>query len=249
MEKLLLKDIDTRAPKDIDKAKTKKATEEILQELNELQNLLYAGGEHSLLIIFQGLDASGKDGLIKDVFTGINPLGIDVIPFKVPTEVELSHDFLWRIHNYTPPKGKIHVFNRSHYEDVLVTRVEKMIDDKVAKKRMRAINDFERLLRMHNNTITLKFYLHVSKEEQQARLQERMQNPAKMWKYNAGDKKVVEKRDEYIHYYEEVFDYCNETPWHIIPADQNWYKAHLVAQKIKETLEELDMKWPGMSRD
>lgn len=244
MNELHLHTISTRAPKDMDKTKTTQATQKLLKEIAELQNLLYAGGEHSLLVILQGLDASGKDGLIKDVFTGINPLGIDVIPFKVPTHEDLAHDFLWRIHRHAPPKGMIHVFNRSHYEDVLVTRVEGMIDDQTAGERMRTINDFERLLRTHNNTIILKFYLHISKEEQQERLEERMHNPAKMWKYNAGDKKVVDKRDEYIRYYEEVFEQCSETEWHIIPSDQNWYKAHLVAKKVKETLEALNMKWP-----
>lgn len=244
MTKISLKDIDTRAPKDMDKAKIKKATDKFVQELDELQNLLYAGGEHSVLVILQGMDASGKDGIINDVFAGMNPQGINVISFKQPSTEELSHDFLWRIHQHVPKKGMINVFNRSQYEDVLVTRVHGLIDDKTAKRRMRAINDFERLLRMNNNTIILKFYLHVSEEEQADRLKERMQNPAKMWKYNSRDKVEAALREKYIEYYEEVFDYCHETDWHIIPADQNWYKAYLVAQKVKEALEELDMKWP-----
>lgn len=246
MEKIILKDINTRAPKDWDKAKTKAENEKLFVELDELQNLLYAGGEYSLLIILQGMDASGKDGLIKDVFSGMNPQGISVTSFKVPTKEEASHDFLWRVHKEAPAKGMIKIFNRSHYEEVLVTRAHNTMDDKTAKRCMRAINDFERLLRMHNNTIILKFYLHVSAEEQAERLKERMENPAKMWKYNAGDKVESALRDEYIKYYEEIFDYCHETDWHIIPADQNWYKAHLVAKTVRDALEELDMKWPGM---
>lgn len=244
MEKISLKDISTRAAKGFSKEKTKAETHKIIAELDELQNLLYASGEHSVLVILQGMDASGKDGLIKDVFAGMNPQGVSVSSFKVPTAEERSHDFLWRIHKEAPAKGMIKIFNRSQYEDVLVTRVHKTIDDKTVKKRMRAINDFERQLRMHNSTIILKFYLHVSEEEQAERLQERMQNPAKMWKYNSGDKKEAARRDEYINYYEEVFDYCRETPWHIIPADQNWYKSYLIAKTIKEALEELDMKYP-----
>lgn len=249
MNNIILKDIDTRAPKDLSKTKIKKETDLIVQELEELQNLLYASGEYSLLVVLQGMDASGKDGLIKDAFRGVNPQGMNITSFKQPTAEELSHDFLWRIHQHTPPKGMIHVFNRSHYEDVLVTRVHKLIDDKTAKKRMRAINDFERLLRMNNNTIILKFYLHVSVEEQSERLKERMQNPAKMWKYNAGDKVEAGHREEYQKCYEEVFGYCTEAPWHIIPSDQNWYKTYLVAKTIKEALEGLDMKYPGMNRE
>ena len=249
METIRLNDISTRAPQDLDKAGTKEATAEILKELNELQNLLYAGSEHSLLVILQGMDASGKDSLIRDVFTSMNPQGVMITSFKEPTSEELSHDFLWRIHKHAPARGMIRVFNRSHYEDVLVTRVHGIIDDHTAKRRMRAINDFERLLRMHSNTQILKFYLHVSPERQQERLEERLNDPSKMWKYNAKDKMEASMREEYIRCYEEVFDYCKETPWHIIPSDQNWYKGYLVAKTIKDALEELDMKWPGMNRE
>jgi PPK2 family polyphosphate:nucleotide phosphotransferase len=249
MEKIILKDIGTRAPKGFSKEKTKAEMHKLLLELDELQNVLYAQHKYSVLMVFQGMDASGKDGLIKDVFSSMNPQGIGVSSFKVPTAEELSHDFLWRIHKEAPARGMIKIFNRSHYEDVLVTRVHKMIDDKTAKRRLRAINDFERLLRMHNDTIILKFYLHVSKEEQAERLKERMQNPAKMWKYNARDKKEAALDEEYANYYEEVFDYCQEAPWHIVPADQNWYKAYVVAKTLRDALEELDMKYPGMERD
>lgn len=246
--KIKLKNIDTRAPGKLDKEATKKELQHILEDLDKLQNLLYAEGKHSLLIIIQGMDASGKDGLTRDVFTSMNPQGVNVSSFKEPTEEELAHDFLWRIHQRAPAKGMIHIFNRSHYEDVLVTRVHGMIDNETAKIRMQAINDFEKLLTEHNHTHILKFYLHVSHEEQLKRLEERLSQPHKMWKYNPDDFNESKLWDNYMGFYEEVFDRCNEIPWHIIPADQNWYKSYMVAQTIQETLKGLNMKFPGMKK-
>src|SRR6185295_10058263 len=159
MSRISLKDIDTRAPKQLDKEKTKKETGEILEELDELQNLLYAESKHSLLIIIQAMDAGGKDGVIRNVFGKLNPQGVTVKSFKTPTAEELAHDFLWRVHSHVPGKGMIQIFNRSHYEDIVITRVHKWCDDKTAKKRMKAINNFEQLLQEHNNTRVLKFYL------------------------------------------------------------------------------------------
>ena len=179
MGKIKLKDISTRAPDGWDKQETKEKLADILAELDELQNLLYAESKHAVLIIIQGMDASGKDGAVRNVLGKLNPQGVLVRSFKVPTAEELSHDFLWRIHAHTPPKGYIQVFNRSQYEDILVTRVHKWIDDKTARKRMKAINDFERLLMEHNDTHILKFYLHISPKEQRERLEERIHNPAK----------------------------------------------------------------------
>jgi PPK2 family polyphosphate:nucleotide phosphotransferase len=248
MPAIQLNDISTRAPKDFEKEETKAELEEILQELSDLQNLLFAESKHAILVVLQGMDASGKDGLLRDVFSRMNPQGVQVKPFKVPTEEELSHDFLWRVHRHAPAKGMVQIFNRSHYEDVLVTRVHGMIDDKTAKARMKAINDFEQLLVQHNNTQILKFYLHVSAERQEERLQERLHDPAKMWKHNEGDLKEAKNRDKYIRYYEEVFEHCNAVPWNIIPADQNWYKEYLVAQKVREVLKGLDMQFPGLKR-
>ena len=170
MGKVKLADIPTRAPKDMDKRETKEKLVTILAELEGLQNLLYAENKYSLLVILQGMDASGKDGVIRNVLGDMNPQGVQVRSFKAPTEEELAHDFLWRIHKHTPEKGMIQVFNRSHYEDILITRVHKWCDDEQAKRRMRAINDFERLLVEHNNTRILKFYLHISEEEQKQRL-------------------------------------------------------------------------------
>jgi len=248
MEEIQLDKISTRAPSSYDKDTTKGKLVSILQELDELQNLLYAEGKHSILIVLQGMDASGKDGLIRDVFSSMNPQGINVKSFKEPTEEELAHDFLWRIHRHAPAKGMIQVFNRSHYEDVLVTRVEGMINDKMAIQRMRSINDFERMLAVQNNTQILKFYLHVSKEEQVQRLDERMKVREKMWKYNADDMNTVNQRDKYLRCYEDIFARCGEIPWHIVPADQNWYKSYTVANTLLETLKSLDMKYPGMKK-
>ncbi len=242
-----LKELSTRSPKDFDKDETKKKTAEILNELNELQNLFYAESKHSLLIILQGMDASGKDGLIRNVFTSFNPQGISVTSFKAPTELELSHDFLWRIHQNAPAKGMIKIFNRSHYEDILVTRVHHLIDDETAQKRMKAINDFENLLVEHNNTTILKFYLHVSQEEQKERLDERIDNPQKRWKYNGNDFKEAALREEYLDAYNDCFKYCDKVPWTIVPADQNWYKEHLIAKTVLKALKSLDMKYPGIS--
>ena len=249
MGKTLLSSISTRAPKDFDKVAIKAKTTDILQKLNELQNLLYAESRHAILVVIQGMDASGKDGVIRDVFGQLNPQGVTVKSFKVPTSEELSHDFLWRVHQAAPAKGMIQIFNRSQYEDILVTRVHGIIDDATAKKRMKAINDFEQLLMEHNSTRILKFYLHISPEEQQQRLKERLDDPAKQWKYNAKDFEEAKKWDDYMHMYEEAFDKCNDVPWTIVPADQNWYKEYLIANTLLETLQALDMKYPGLKKD
>lgn len=248
MPKISLSKIDTRAPKSMDKDTTKKKTAAICSELDDLQNLLYAENKHSVLVVIQGMDASGKDGLIRDVLGTMNPQGVQVTSFKVPTLEELSHDFLWRVHKHAPAKGMIQVFNRSHYEDVLVTCVHGMIDGKTAEKRMQAINDFERMLMEHNNTHIIKLYLHVSQERQLERLAERMEIPEKMWKYNARDTEESKLWDKYMKCYEAVFANCNEPEWNIIPADNNWYKSYLVAKLLRDTLRELDMKYPGMKK-
>ncbi|WP_127129223.1 PPK2 family polyphosphate kinase [Pseudoflavitalea rhizosphaerae] len=249
MGKTLLSSISTRAPKEFDKQETKAKTEAILQKLDDLQNLLYAESKHAILIVIQGMDASGKDGVIRNVFGSLNPQGVTVKSFKVPTAEELSHDFLWRIHAHAPGKGVIQIFNRSHYEDILVTRVHHLIDDETAKKRMKAINDFEQLLTEHNSTRILKFYLHVSPEEQQERLNERIHDPAKQWKYNANDFEEAKKWDDYMKVYDDAFTHCNNVPWTIVPADQNWYKEYLIASTLLKTLQDLDMKYPGLKKD
>lgn len=233
----------------MDKTQIKYKTADILNELNELQNLLYAESKHAVLIILQGMDASGKDGVIRNVFGKLNPQGVRVISFKVPTAEELAHDFLWRIHEHTPQKGMIQIFNRSHYEDIVVTRVHKWCDDEMAQKRMKAINDFEEMLQQQNNTQILKFYLHVSAEEQTERLNERIHDPAKHWKYNEKDFAEAKLRDEYLKMYDDCFENCNVIPWVIVPADQNWYKEYLIASYLHNTLKFLDMKYPPLKYD
>lgn len=248
MAAIKIKSISTKAPKNFDKEKTKKKTDTILTELDELQNLLYAENKHSVLVIIQGMDASGKDGVIRNVFGNLNPQGVIVQSFKVPTPVELSHDFLWRIHQHAPPKGMIQLFNRSHYEDILVTRVHKIIDEDIATKRMKAINDFEELLTKHNNTHILKFYLHVSREEQQQRLEERLSDKTKQWKYNEKDFEEAKLWNEYMNVYEECFNHCNAIPWTIVPADQNWYKEFIIADALHKLLQSLKMRYPGLKK-
>jgi len=248
MGKKLLKEISTRAPGGVDKDETKEKIKSIKEELSELQNLLYAESKHSILIVLQGMDASGKDGVIRNVFSALNPQGIQVVSFKAPTTEELSHDFLWRIHLATPAKGTIQIFNRSHYEDILITRVHKWCDDELAKKRTKAINDFEELLQEHNNTHILKFYLHISPEEQRQRLEERIRDKTKQWKYNEKDFGESKLWDEYMKMYEDCFEYCNKAPWTIVPADQNWYKEYTIAKTLRDKLKSLDMQYPGIKK-
>jgi len=249
MGSVKLKSIDTRAPKDLDKKATKEKTAGILDELNELQNLLFFESKNSILIVIQGMDGSGKDGVIRNVFGKMNPQGVTVRSYKVPTPEELSHDFLWRIHTHAPAKGMIQIFNRSHYEDILVTRVHKWCDDETAGKRMKAINHFEELLQEHNHTQILKFYLHISPEEQKSRLDERMKDPSKMWKYNERDFEEAKLWDIYMQMYEEVFENCNKPEWIIVPSDQNWYKEYIIAKQLRDTLKGLDMQYPGIKKD
>lgn len=248
MSNVSLYKMDTRAPDNMDKKETKEKTSQLLKELDELQNLLYAEGKHSVLVVLQGMDASGKDGVIRNVMGKMNPQGVNVQSFKAPTEKELSHDFLWRIHQHTPAKGMMQIFNRSHYEDIVITRVHKWCDDTTAGKRMKAINDFEEMLQEHNHTHILKFYLHISPEEQQQRLQERIKDPAKMWKYNEKDFEEAKLWDIYMQMYEECFENCNNPPWSIVPSDQNWYKEFIIASRLQELLKSLDMQFPGLKQ-
>lgn len=248
MGKIKLKEISTRAPDGWDKQETKDKLVGILEELDELQNLLFAESKYSVLVVIQGMDASGKDGAVRNVFGKLNPQGVLVKSFKAPTTEELAHDFLWRIHAHTPARGYIQIFNRSQYEDILITRVHKWIDDKAASQRMKAINDFERLLTEHNDTHILKFYLHISPKEQKERLEERIHNPAKQWKYNENDFAEAKLWDEYMKMYEDCFENCNELPWTIVPSDQNWYKEYVIATTLRDTLKGLHMQYPGLKK-
>jgi PPK2 family polyphosphate:nucleotide phosphotransferase len=238
-----LSKISSKAPKGFQKEKTKAETEKLVAEIAEQQKILYAQGKHKFLIILQGMDASGKDGTISSVFKGINPLGCRVHAFKKPTEEEAAHDFLWRVHPHVPGKGMIQIFNRSHYEAILVNTVHKLEPKEHIKKYYRHINDFEQLL-ADNDTVILKFYLHVSKEEQAERLEERKTNPKKFWKHSDHDAVDAAKRNEFIQVYEEIFKDCSEAAeWHIIPGDQNWYRDHLVAKTILHAMKKLKLKY------
>ncbi len=248
MPAIRLAKISTRAPKGINKEKIKAKTARLLEDLDTLQNLLYAESKHSVLMVVQGMDASGKDGLVRNVFGKLNPQGVLVRSYKAPTAEELSHDFLWRIHQHCPGKGLIQIFNRSHYEDILITRVHKLCDDKLARQRMKAINDFEDMLTKHNRTHILKFYLHISAEEQQLRLTERIKDPQKQWKYNEHDFEEAKLWNDYIKVYQDAFTYCNKPAWHIIPSDQNWYKDYLVASALHQLLSGLHMQFPGLKK-
>lgn len=234
----------TRAPEKYDKKSTKIKFQKLKLRLEELQTLMYAEGKHALLVVIQGMDASGKDGAVKNVFDAVNPMGCRVTSFKAPSALEMKHDFLWRIHQQVPEKGMICVFNRSHYEDVLIQSVHKWVPEKVIRQRFALINDFEKLLEQTGTTV-LKFYLHISKEEQAERLNERLTVPSKMWKHNPNDEKERLLWKEYMHAYEDAIDNCSEhAPWIIVPSDQNWYKEYVIAKTIVETMERFRMKFP-----
>jgi PPK2 family polyphosphate:nucleotide phosphotransferase len=217
----------------------------INEKLEEYQELLYAEQKHKILIVLQAMDTGGKDGVIRAVFDGVNPAGVRVASFKVPTPEELSHDYLWRIHKQTPGKGEIVIFNRSHYEDVLVVRVHNLVPKETWRKRFDHINNFEKLLSDEGTTI-LKFFLHISKDEQKERLQERLDIPEKQWKFSAGDLKERLLWDEYQNAYEDVLNKTSTkyAPWHIIPANRNWYRNWLISSIIVDTLKSFKMKFP-----
>ncbi len=228
-----------------DKAEAKAELESNIERLKDLQNLLYAEGKHALLIVLQAMDAGGKDGTIRHVMGGLNPQGVHVASFKVPTSRELAHDFLWRIHQHTPGRGEIAIFNRSHYEDVLVVRVHNLVPEAVWRKRYDHINAFERLLTDSGVTIR-KFFLHISKAEQKQRFEKRLHNPHKNWKFSRGDLRERELWGDYMAAYQEALSRCSTThaPWHIIPADHKWYRNLAISRILVETMEALDMRYP-----
>ncbi len=234
--------------KEWDKEKTKKETKAILKEIGELQNKMYAQQKYSLLIVFQGLDASGKDGLTRGLLKYCNPIGIKTRSFKKPTPEEFAHDFLWRVHRETPAKGDIQIFIRSHYEDILVPSVEGYFSEELIEQRYELINDFEKLLKQ-NDTRVLKFFLNVSLETQKERLMERVEIREKHWKHKDGDWETRKKFKDYLKVYERIFKECNEVPWHIVPADKNWQKLYYVAKEVLKTLKSLKLEWPGLSSD
>lgn len=244
----ILNTISTTAPPEWDKDEIKKENKTLIKRIKELQRVMYAQGTQSLLLILQGVDAAGKDGTVRKIFSGVNPLGCRVYAFKKPTEEEMAHDFLWRVHKTVPAKGMIHIFNRSHYEDILVPSVLGTHTKKQIDRRYEQINEFERLLASEGTRI-VKCYLHISKEEQLERLTERLENPQKHWKHNDGDWSSRKMWDDYMNVYETIFKRCNEIPWHIIPADKNWVKVNFVAKELVKNMEEMDLKWPGLETE
>ncbi len=229
----LLGSIPTDDTDGLDRTTAESLLPALVKEIDDLQELLYAAGTHSMLVIFQGMDTSGKDGTIRSVFKDVSPLGTQVASFKVPTAAELAHDFLWRIHACTPEKGHIAVFNRSHYEDVLVVRVHELVPEPVWRARYTHINNFEQLL-VENNTIIIKFYLHINKKEQKERLLAREKDVTKAWKLAPGDWQERERWREYQRAYNDALRQCTTpaAPWHIVPADKKWARNVGVARAI-----------------
>ncbi len=251
-DKINLKDWD---PDDVGQYKGEKdegqeRLEELNKELEELQELLYAEGKHKVLVVLQGMDTSGKDGVIRHVFDGVNPQGVRVANFKVPTAEELAHDYLWRVHKQTPAKGEIVIFNRSHYEDVLAVRVHKLMPEEVWKKRYDQIVEFEQLLTQEGTTI-LKFFLHIDLDEQKERLQARIDDPTKQWKFKVGDLKERALWPEYTAAYEDVLNKTSteNAPWYIVPANKKWYRNLVIADLLVDALKKLDMHYPPPEDD
>lgn len=232
------------------KAEAKAYLDDLNDELEELQELLYAEHKHKLLVVLQAMDTGGKDGTIRHVFNGVNPQGVKVANFKVPTKTELDHDYLWRVHKHTPGKGEIVIFNRSHYEDVLVVRVHNLVSPDVWAKRYSQINDFERLL-TEEGTKIIKFFLHINKEEQKERLQARLDNPNKRWKFSLGDLEERKLWPKYIKAYEEVLNRTSTewAPWYIVPSNRKWYRNLVVASIMVKTLKNLNMSFPIPDED
>lgn len=230
-----------------DKKDAREALDALSAELDKLQYKLYAESKTSLLVVFQAMDTAGKDGVIRKVFGPANPQGVQVSSFKRPSDMELAHDYLWRIHLRVPAKGMIGVFNRSHYEDVLVHRVHKLIPNKHLEERYRQINDFEKYL-TENNTVILKFFLHVSKDEQKERLQARLDHPDKRWKFEMGDLAERKLWEKYQDAYQVVLDKCSfsHAPWYVIPADNKWYRDWAVSSIVVDALRKINPKTPSV---
>jgi len=243
--KIKLNEYPTRSDDSILKDDGKAQLAVLATQLADLQELLYAEHKQKVLIVLQGMDTSGKDGTIRHVFGDVNPQGTQVYGFKVPTEQELDHDYLWRVHKNTPGKGEIAIFNRSHYEDVLVVRVHDLVPKTVWEKRYDQINAFEKLLAQEGTTI-LKFCLHISKAEQAERFLARLDEPSKQWKFNPGDLEEREYWDAYMAAYEDMVNRTSTewAPWIVVPSDQKWYRNLIVAETIVKTLKGLDMHFP-----
>ena len=228
-----------------EKSAGKQALKTLNSRLESLQELLYAEGKQKLLVVLQAMDTGGKDGVIRHVFDGVNPQGVKVASFKKPTSIEISHDYLWRVHPHTPGRGEITIFNRSHYEDVLVVRVHNLVPPAIWNMRYEHINQFERLL-VDEGTTILKFFLHISEEEQKERLQARRDTPSKQWKFSTGDLHERALWNDYMQAYEAVLSKTSVegAPWYIIPADRKWYRNLVIGTILVQTLESFNMQFP-----
>lgn len=235
---------------DGDKDEARERLEKLNGELEVLQELLYAEHKHKVLIVLQGMDTSGKDGVIRHVFEGVNPQGVRVASFKAPTPIELDHDYLWRVHQQAPGRGEMVIFNRSHYEDVLVVRVHNLVPEAVWKKRYDQINAFERTL-ADEGTLIFKFFLHIDPDEQRQRLLDRINDPTKCWKFNPADLKERALWKQYASAYEDVLSKTSTdwAPWYVVPANKKWYRDLVIAQTIVDALKKLDMKYPASAED
>jgi len=232
------------------KSKAKKEVKALTKELEGLQELLYAEHKHKLLVVLQGMDTSGKDSTIRRVFDGVNPQGVKVVSFKKPTDLELDHDYMWRVHRNTPGRGEIMIFNRSHYEDVLVVRVHNLVPEEVWSRRYDHINQFEQML-ADEGTKILKFFLHISKEEQRKNLQERLDIAHKRWKFNPADLEEREEWPNYVTAYEEALSRTSTeyAPWYIVPSNRRWHRDVIIGRVLVDTLKSLDMSYPEPDYD
>jgi PPK2 family polyphosphate:nucleotide phosphotransferase len=247
-EKFDLKKRDAAETFDISKPQARKELEDQVKQLANLHELLYAEHRRALLIILQGMDASGKDGTIRHVMSGVNPQGCSVVSFKQPSTKELDHDFLWRIHAAVPEKGSIGIFNRSQYEDVLIVRVHKLTPKSVWEARYEQINAFERIL-VQNDVCVLKFFLHISRDEQEKRFQARLKDPQKNWKASVADFRERDYWDEYQQAYEDAISKCStkDAPWYVIPSDHKWFRNYCVSHIVVSALESFHMHYPKAS--
>ena len=246
-KKINLSKISTRPPEGADKDKLKEKTKAMANEIAELHEEMIAEGKRSLLVVFQGMDSSGKDGATKRAFKYCSPINLSAYSFKKPTDLEFKHDFLWRVHQQVPAKGCIKIFNRSHYEDILIQRVHGWISEAHARKRMAAINAFEELLQFDNNTTVLKFYMHLSKERQEEKLQERIDDPSKNWKHNDGDWEERKHWDKYRKAYESAIN-NSSIPWIIAPVDSRWYRNYFVTNEILKVMRKWKMTRPVLEK-
>ncbi|HHS95698.1 MAG TPA: polyphosphate kinase [Phaeodactylibacter sp.] len=242
-----LNKIPTTPPQGTNKKNIKKETKKLVEQIADLQAKMYAEGKHSLLVIFQGMDTSGKDGATRNVFRLCSPTGTHAVSFKKPTDLEFAHDFLWRVHKQVPRKGMIKIFNRSHYEDILIQWVHGWITNRKAKQRMDSINAFEKLLSQDNGTTILKFYMHISPERQLEKLQERIDDPSKNWKHNPGDWEERKLWKKYMKCYEYAIN-NSEIPWHIAPVDARWYRDYFIAKTVLATLKNMRIKLPTLKK-